>query len=212
MVKSNKLTILNASEKCEGIWTREEGKSKSVLDYMIINEESLGGFEKLKIDEDKEFAPSGIGKSGYSDHNVMVATFDWVVIEKEKTEQKRKIITTKGYAKIREELAENKVSEILSNAHDTQDGYDKWKRKVDEIKERNTTTVKRRNPRKKIKQLIKTKRRLKELAKLSTKVTKEGSGEEKVSGAGEEKRDQMKEELKSVMKTLAEQRKEMNIF
>ena len=95
MVKENKMSLLNASDRSEGLWTRVEGQSKSVLDYVIINEESEAAFEKMKIDEDKEFSPIGTGT--HSDHNVMIAKFNWFIIEKERSAEKRKIITPKGY-------------------------------------------------------------------------------------------------------------------
>ena len=171
MAKTNKLVILNTTPTCHGTWTREEGKSKSVLDYILINQENLAGFERMDIDQTKEFAPRGMGKSGYSDHNVITASFNWILIEKENAMLKRKIITTKGYAKVAKELKENCVSSILFSGENIQVGYENWKRKVEEIKERNSTTVKQRNPRKKIKELVRTKRRLKELAKKSSSRT-----------------------------------------
>ena len=35
LVKNNNLYILNQLEKCQGLWTRCEGISKSVLDYVL---------------------------------------------------------------------------------------------------------------------------------------------------------------------------------
>lgn len=66
----------------------------------------------------------------------MIDSFNWKLFGKEKTKHKRKIITVKEYAKIRKELAERKVYEILLNAHDMQSGYNQWKSKIDEIREK----------------------------------------------------------------------------
>ena len=166
MVKENKMILLNASDRSEGLWTRVEGQSKSVLDYVIINEESEAAFEKMKIDEDKEFSPIGTGT--HSDHNVMIAKFNWFIIEKERSAEKRKIITPKGYADIKEEMANSKIASILQNeTESTQTVYGQWKKKVSDIVTRNSTTVKKRNPRKKIKLLVQTKKRLKKEAKKS---------------------------------------------
>ena len=35
------LTMVNADEKCEGLWTRKEGASESVLDYVLMWEEDM---------------------------------------------------------------------------------------------------------------------------------------------------------------------------
>ena len=39
MIEKEKLCLTNASEKCEGKWTREENGKKSILDYIIIEQE-----------------------------------------------------------------------------------------------------------------------------------------------------------------------------
>ena len=38
MIKNQELTILNSSKKCVGKWTRIEGETKSILDYIIVGE------------------------------------------------------------------------------------------------------------------------------------------------------------------------------
>ena len=43
------LVIGNSMEICEGTWTREEGKSKSILDYAIFDEEMAEHIKKIKI-------------------------------------------------------------------------------------------------------------------------------------------------------------------
>ena len=57
MVKDHKLKILNTSEKCKGVWTRQEGTSRSVIDYVITKKEDEQLIEEMTIDEDKEIAP-----------------------------------------------------------------------------------------------------------------------------------------------------------
>ena len=65
-----------------------------------------------------------------------------------------------------------KVASILQqNGEETQHQYDKWKEKIEEIVERNTSTMKRKNPRKCIRELIKKK---KELKKQSAKCSHKG--------------------------------------
>ena len=38
MITRNKLLVLNSLESCKGIWTREEGGTRSVLDYIIVDQ------------------------------------------------------------------------------------------------------------------------------------------------------------------------------
>ena len=165
MVNHHKLTILNSTEKCHGIWTREEGNSKSVIDYIIADKDGESALLEMKIDEKKELAPASIGYGAMSDHNVITAIFNWVVIGTEKAKHRRTIVTRKGYESIRKEMKETQVSRWVNNGPDLQADYDIWKKKVNEIKEKYSTTMKKKNPRRNIKELIKTKRRLKDLAK-----------------------------------------------
>ena len=59
------------------------------------------------------------------------------------------------------EMEKENVSKIFDEDADLQTCYDKWKSKVEEIHERNKITVKKKNPRKIIKQLVKEKKDIK---------------------------------------------------
>ena len=76
--KTQNMIILNKTDKCSGIWTRQEGSSKSVLDYVLINSECYDQILQVEIDEDKEMAPYGIceDKKIYSDHNTIKVTIN----------------------------------------------------------------------------------------------------------------------------------------
>ena len=165
LVKANVMTILNESEKCTGLWTRSEGTSNSVVDYMIIDSESDMAFESMLIDEDREFSPASYNSDGitYSDHNVMIGKFNWIWMEAAKEKcRKREIITTKGYIKYGEDLAKERVADMMKDADgDGQTKYEEWKQKIESIAKRNTTIVKKKNPRKVIKDLVRKKRDLK---------------------------------------------------
>ena len=165
LAKENDLYILNKSEKCRGLWTRCEGGSKSVLEYILIDNANIGAFEHMLIDEEREFSPASYdqNKLTFSDHNVLIAKFNWVMIEaiKEK-EKKKEIMTKKGYSRYKNELEKEGVSNILKNKNaDGQEIYELWKMKVAEIASRNKTTVKKKNPRKGIKKLIRRKKSIK---------------------------------------------------
>ena len=111
LVERNKLSILNSSEKCDGLWTRVEGNKKSVLDYAIVDEDSINTLESMLIDEKREFSPIGYDQKGnpvLSDHNMLVCNFNWLIEEGQQKKQDRKTITEKGWTRIRNELEEKK--------------------------------------------------------------------------------------------------------
>ena len=46
--------------KCNGIWTRELGKDKSIINYILIKKADVECYEKLEIDKDRIRAPHTI--------------------------------------------------------------------------------------------------------------------------------------------------------
>ena len=113
LVNTRKLAILNKTDQCRGLWTRTDEKTKSVIDYIIVDEESLPAMEEMVIDEEKEFSPKpNTADAQLSDHNVMIAKFNWILSEM--SNQENKMITTKnGYSRIGQEMEKEKISEIL---------------------------------------------------------------------------------------------------
>ena len=57
MVKKHNMKIVNTSEKCTGLWTRTDGKKKSLLDYILMNKEDRELVKQIIIDEGREFTP-----------------------------------------------------------------------------------------------------------------------------------------------------------
>ena len=164
MTKQEKLTILNTTEMCEGLWTRTEGESMSVIDYILIDEDSVESVKSMMVDESKEFSPVGYvdNKMTYSDHNVLLASLDWIIMEKkQQKDESREITTSKGMENIRREMQEERVSNMLQEEGNITKIYKEWKDKVNEIWKRNTTRVKKKNPRKNIKKIIQIKKQLK---------------------------------------------------
>ena len=106
MLKSNKLFLLNGSEKCKGLWTRKEGDTRSILDYIIVDQEDECAVTEMLIDEERYYAPIRDEKSKdhvTSDHNTLLARFNWLFEEKKKEEPK-KVITKKEYGRIKAEM------------------------------------------------------------------------------------------------------------
>ena len=85
MAKQERLTILNTTEICEGLWTRTEGESRSVIDYILTDEDSAEGVKSMMVDENKEFSPVGYvdNKITYSDHNLLLTSLDWIKQQKD---------------------------------------------------------------------------------------------------------------------------------
>ena len=150
MTKQEKLTILNTTEMCEGLWTRTEGESMSVIDYILIDKDSVESVKSMTVDESKEFSPAGYvdNKMTHSDHNVLLASLDWIIMEKkQQKDESREITTSKGMENIRREMQEERVSEMLQEEGNVTKIYKGWKDKVNEIWKGNTTRVKKKNPR-----------------------------------------------------------------
>ena len=190
LVERNRLSILNKSDLCQGMWTRTDDKTKSVIDYVMVDEGSEKAFKEMIIDENREFAPSTSEEEMFSDHNVMVAKFDWVFVEKMREKERIKTINTeKGYAQAAQEMETEKISSILEQDEDLQSCYDKWKEAVELIEERNKSRVKKKNPRKAIKMLVREKKHIKIKMKKSTA----------------EQRVQLKSRLKAIDKEIKEE-------
>ena len=86
----------------------------------MFNEESEPSVNSLVIDQAKEFAP--VGNGSLSDHNVMIACFNWVVAGKELAKSNKRIVTARGYAKIKVEMVnENLQTILLDEERSTQD-------------------------------------------------------------------------------------------
>ena len=53
-MEEHNLILLNATEKCEGTYTRIEGDQKSAIDFILVNRNLYKMSTSLKIDEKKE--------------------------------------------------------------------------------------------------------------------------------------------------------------
>ena len=112
LVEKQNLCIVNGeSNKCEGLWTREQGKEKSVIDYVITSKKDLNTIKTIKIDEEKEFGIYKVeiqgtkqGTKKYSDHNAIMLTIDF--LSKMEAKDKKKNITRKGYQKYKKFIKE----------------------------------------------------------------------------------------------------------
>ena len=57
MIQKENMSLVNADKhRCKGLWTREQGKEKSVIDYVTTNTEYLNSIKEMIVDETKEYA------------------------------------------------------------------------------------------------------------------------------------------------------------
>ena len=55
MEKQNLCIVNGECSKCEGLWIREQGEEKSIIDYVITTRRDLNIIKTMKVDEEKEF-------------------------------------------------------------------------------------------------------------------------------------------------------------
>jgi len=69
------LTIVNTTNKCTGVWTWMRGEQRSVIDFILADEDILRGIESMVVDDEGRWE---VG----SDHNI-----SWVVVSMKDSEK-----------------------------------------------------------------------------------------------------------------------------
>ena len=164
MIEKNKLLVLNSMDSCVGTWTREEGETKSVLDYLVINQKDEKAVKGMIVDEGKEFAPTTTDPkkdSTTSDHNALIAKLDWLIESNGRKQAPRTTITKNGYKKIEEGIQERNLVDIFKKDEPVEELYREFKEEVNKLVEDNQIKVKKNNRRKSIRVLIKAKKSIK---------------------------------------------------
>jgi len=133
MTERNELFIANQTAK--GKWTRIEGGTKSIIDYVLVNEEMKSNIE-LEIDESKALTPYYIkeGKAKYTDHCAMIGKVNWKVTART-DQRKKKIVKVTDETKMRYRELTN-TNELMNIAEETtqiNDKYEEWERAVIKI-------------------------------------------------------------------------------
>ena len=91
-IKERQLILCNNTSKCQGLWTRIEGETKSILDLTIA---TVGAFEQIKsVEVDEGNLHCIESKNAKTDHNITYIKMD-MTAEKE-IAKKREIITCNG--------------------------------------------------------------------------------------------------------------------
>ena len=171
---------MNSLENCNGTWTRDEKGVKSILDYVIVDEEFAEHITEMKIhDKDKDISPFNLKqintkkiKMVYSDDNPIVVKTDLVLMKIQTQEKRKKIVMTReGREKYNLDLQKEGVSKLFDESDNIEEAYVKWESKVMEIRKKNETTRKLTEKRvsKSMRLLLKEKKNLKkELAEQKT--------------------------------------------
>ena len=165
MIQKENMSLVNADDKhrCKGLWTKQQGKEKSVIDYVMTNKEYLYSIKEMIIDETKEYTTCRLDqqnqdlKKTYSDHNVILLKIDF---HTETTQTKeRKIITTKRYKEYRGNIEQLQISKLIATGQ-MQNSYDKWCEAAEQSIKRVTKKQSKKNTRRDIRQLMKMRKNL----------------------------------------------------
>ena len=136
MIDKLDLNLLNAKDECEGTWTRVENEKRSILDYVIMENEGSKLVKKMVIDERKEFTPFNETKQRdvYTDHNSIMVDINWN-IRYQPGENMVTRINEKTNEEFRRRTEQAKLMEMISGEGDTEEDYTKWSEAVREIAE-----------------------------------------------------------------------------
>ena len=101
LLKNEEMEILNINKNCKGKWTRLEGETKTIIDYVIVEKTQVKYLNEMIIDENKDVTPCHIvdNRTIYSDHCAIIINMNWYLSSKEKGQQSIKVINSKTLAK-----------------------------------------------------------------------------------------------------------------
>ena len=209
------MNIVNTNQKCKGTWTREENGNKSILDYVLADNELSSYIQEMKIhDDSKEISPFHLKKekqgkirTTYSDHNPITLKTNLVMMKAfTEEEKKKKVITEDGREKYCKEIQRLQISQIWDEEGCMQEKYDKWEEIVMKTRRKFEKTRKKHKKRKSktMRKLLKKKRKLRgEL--------KSGKDEEKYSELTKIKEKIVREEEESYFRKLKKTCEEIRI-
>ena len=166
-VKRNSLHVINQGVKCEGKWTRTQGDSKSIIDY-VLTSRSDAIVEKMIIDEAKDFSVyhQQDGETIFSDHFSIKVQLNWLAMTRELNDSKKIMIMTQaGMENYKYNVNKAKLSDKIDTGNDLDEEYEKWSSQVKMMYEKEMKSVTRRNEWKVNRLLMKQIKRLKVTSK-----------------------------------------------
>ena len=179
-VKEQEMIIINANNKCKGMWTRIEGNKKSVIDYVLTGEENENNIKEMIIDENKVNTPFHIvnKRTIYSDHCSIILKMNWYIKGKIEDEKYGMKINKKTLQKFHEMTNGKRLTNIIKKNDKIDKKYKEWQEEVSKIIVKCFKRKKINNKQKprRIKNLYKLKRKIKKgyltESKSKTKVNK----------------------------------------
>ena len=170
MLERNGMKLANIGKNCNGLWTRQIGTERSVIDYIILEKKQMEHIHSLLIDEGKNIAPyrkkneDGIVKTVHSDHNTMLLIIDLLKEDREAAKAQQHKIMNGSRQKFRELMNTTRVSRIWETGLDLQEACNKWNDTVIKIKRK--CEVKKGKPKeanKRVRKLRRAKRMIRKL-------------------------------------------------
>ena len=147
-INRNGLHVINQCTQCIGKWTRQEGNSKSVIDFVLSKNDAL--VSQMVIDEPKDFSvfyyktTEGETRKIYSDHNAIKIELNWkYALDKRRASVKRKVITKKGLENYQYKINQQKVSKTINEEGELNQEYNKWATQIYRMYESEKIIVKK---------------------------------------------------------------------
>ena len=212
LVDKQDMVMLNEeSEICKGLWTREQGKDKSVIDYVITNKENLKKIRKMIIDENKEFATYRTEcqqdqvRKAQSDYNVILLEIDYIT----KLESNKQInfVRKKDCKEYKDILRQENVTKIIKNQN-LQESYTIWTHAVEYAIQKVSKIKPRLNPRRDIKELMKMRKIMRKKLETTKDQTEKIHLKDRIRIIREHRIDKEKESRSNKIKKIAEDIKE----
>ena len=138
LIERRELVLVNNTEICTGLWTREDPSGgKSVLDLVITNNNMYEQIKSMKIDEEHQYKLSRFKKSKKetieykSDHNTIM--IDMYEDQPKKTETVRKIWNIKNeqsWTNFKNETENIIMKESWEECQNIEESYTRWKSQI----------------------------------------------------------------------------------
>ena len=215
MVEETALQIVNGSEKCKGVITRQNRRNleeASAIDYVMGSTQAMDWIQEMHIDEDGLYRPKGKNET---DHNSIILKMD--IKDREDKRQERRVVWNLKAAPEKWELYRANIEEAkmefeaaMTSGEDINTRYSKWEKILERcaMKSIGKTTLKIENKEKfseTIDALRDTRRKKKKsLKRCDDPETKKQIVEECITLQNEIKEGIKEEKKKRIQKTLEE--------
>lgn len=135
LITDNKISIINKSTVCEGLWTRTEGKNRSIIDYVLTSKEDEKHVYKMIIDENKNFTPFHIVKNRtiYTDHCTIIVKMNLYIACKGEHKENIWTVNKETLKKFKTLTTNSNLIKIAKEQVDIETKYSKWQNEVEKI-------------------------------------------------------------------------------